>query len=183
MMQELPEFMDGEVEADETMVGGKRKGKRGRGAAGKTVVFGKVSRSKKRVNASVVKNVQAKTLLPQFTGSIAKGTKLITDELKSYKKIAQVLDAEHATVNHGAGQYVDGNVHTNTIENFWGQLKRSLDGTHHVVSPKYLHLYVSEFQFRYNNRSSSVPMFDLLLDRVAYTPERVKRRIGAYRWL
>jgi len=183
MMQELPEFMDGEVEADETYVGGKRKGVRGRGAAGKTVVFGKLERSTKKMNATVVQNVKATSLLPHFQDSVAKGTKLITDELRSYKKIAQILDIDHDTVNHGAGQYAKSNgTHTNTIENFWGQMKRSIDGTYHVVSPKYLHLYVSEFQLRFNYRLSSVPMFDLLLSRVASLPARVERRIGAYQW-
>lgn len=182
MMQELPPFMSGEVEADETMVGGKQKGKRGRGAAGKTVVFGKLERGTKTVSTAIVPNVKAATLLPQFTDSVAKGTKLITDELKSYRKIARIEGMEHDTVNHGSGQYVKGSTHTNTIENFWGQLKRSLDGTHHVVSPKYLHLYVSEFAFRYNNRLVPVPMFDLLLSRVSYMKAQVERRIGAYRW-
>lgn len=182
MMQELPEFMNGEVEADETYVGGKRKGMRGRGAAGKTVVFGKLERGTKKVNATIVPNVKAVSLLPHFQDNVAKGTKLITDELRSYRKIVKILDVQHESVNHGAGQYVKGSVHTNTIENFWGQLKRSLDGTHHVVSPKYLHLYVSEFQFRYNHRLSLVPMFDLLLSRVASLPVQAERRIGAYRW-
>lgn len=182
MMQELPPFMSGEVEADETMVGGRQKGKRGRGAAGKTVVFGKLERGTKTVSTAIVPNVKATTLLPHFTDSVAKGTKLITDELKSYRKIARIEGMEHDTVNHGSGQYVKGSTHTNTIENFWGQLKRSLDGTHHVVSPKYLHLYVSEFAFRYNNRLIPVPMFDLLLSRVSYMKAQVERRIGAYRW-
>lgn len=174
--------MSGEVEADETMVGGKRKGRRGRGAAGKTVVFGKLERGSKRVSAAIVPNVKAATLLPHFTDSVAKGTKLITDELKSYRKIARIEGMEHDTVNHGAGEYARGMTHTNTIENFWGQLKRSLDGTHHVISPKWLHLYVSEFAFRYNHRLVPVPMFDLLLSRVSYMTTQVGRRIGAYRW-
>ncbi|MDO8468223.1 MAG: IS1595 family transposase [Candidatus Peribacter sp.] len=182
MMQELPPYMSGEVEADETMVGGKRKGRRGRGAAGKTVVFGKLERGTKRVSTAIVPNVKAATLLPHFTDSVAKGTKLITDELKSYRKIARIEGMEHDTVNHGSGQYVKGSTHTNTIENFWGQLKRSLDGTHHVISPKWLHLYVSEFAFRYNHRLVPVPMFDLLLSRVSYMTTRVERQIGAYRW-
>jgi transposase-like protein len=182
MMQELPPYMSGEVEADETMVGGRRKGRRGRGAAGKTVVFGKLERSTKRVSAAIVPNVKAVTLLPHFTDNVAKGTKLITDELKSYRKIAKLIDIEHDTVNHGSGQYVKGSTHTNTIENFWGQLKRSLDGTHHVISPKWLHLYVSEFAFRYNHRLVPIPMFDLLLSRVSYMTTRVERQIGAYRW-
>ncbi len=182
MMQEDFDLLSGEVEADETMVGGKRKGKRGRGAAGKAVVFGTLNRQTRRVSASVVPNVKAQSLMPHFKDNVAKGTKLITDELYSYKKIAKVLDLDHETVNHGTGEYARGTISTNALENFWGQMKRSIDGTYHVVSPKHLHLYVSEFAFRFNHRLSSVPMFSLLLSRVAYKPVRAERRIGAYRW-
>ena len=182
MMQEAPAFLFGEVEADETMIGGKRKGKRGRGAAGKTVVFGQLQR-KGTLNTAIVPNVKAATLLPHFTDNIAKGTRLMTDELSSYKKIAKFLEIDHDTVTHGAGQYVKGDVHTNTIEGFWSTLKRSLDGTHHVVSPKYLHLYVSEFQWKYNVRNSPIHMFDLLLSRLSLLPAAVANRIGAYQSL
>lgn len=184
MMRELPEFMDGEVEADETVIGGKKKGKRNRGrvAKGKTIVFGVVKR-KGKVQAAVVPDVKAATLMPHFRDNVAKGTKVMTDELASYKTVTRVLDLEHDTVIHGKGQYAKRNgTHTNTIENFWSQLKRSIDGTYHVVSPKYLPLYLAEFAFRYNHRLSPVPMFDLLLSRVASVPERAARRIGAYRW-
>lgn len=106
--------------------------------------------------------------MPHFMNNIAKGTKLMTDELRSYKKIAKLLDMEHDTVTHGAFQFAKENgTHTNTIEGFWSQLKRSLDGTHHVISPKMLHAYVSEFQWRYNNRKSVTHLFDLLLSRVS----------------
>lgn len=156
----------GEVEADETAVGGKRHGKRGRGADGKTIVFGQLQREGK-MNTAIVSNVKAVTLMPHFQNNIAKGTRLMTDELKSYKKIAKMLNMEHDTVTHGIGQYAKGATHTNTIEGFWSQLKRSLDGTHHVISPKMLHAYVSEFQWRYNNRKSVTHLFDLLLSRVS----------------
>jgi len=167
LMKENATMLFGEVEADETAVGGKRKGKRGRGAEGKTIVFGAVQR-KGKMNASVVENVRASTLLPHFQNNIAKGTKVMTDELKTYKKIATLLEMEHDTVQHGAKQYAKENgTHTNTIEGFWSQLKRSLDGTHHVISPKMLHAYVSEFQWRYNHRKSGNHLFDLLLSRVS----------------
>jgi len=81
----------GEIEADETAVGGKRHGKRGRGASGKTIVFGALQR-KGKVNAAIVPNVKAKTLMPYLEDSVAKGSKLMTDELRSYKKIAWLLD-------------------------------------------------------------------------------------------
>ncbi|MBI1812976.1 IS1595 family transposase [Candidatus Peregrinibacteria bacterium] len=157
----------GEIEADETAVGGKRKGKRGRGAEGKTIVFGQLQR-KGMMNAAIVENVKAATLIPHMQDNIAKGSKLMTDELKSYKKIARLLEMEHDTVVHGAKQYAKENgTHTNTIEGFWSQLKRSLDGTHHIISPKMLHAYVSEFQWRYNNRQSMTHLFELLLSRVS----------------
>ena len=170
LMKENATMLFGEVEADETAVGGKRRGKRGRGAEGKTIVFGAVQR-KGKMNAAVVENVRASTLLPYFQNNIAKGTKVMTDELKSYKKIATLLNMNHDTVEHGAKQYAKGTTHTNTIEGFWSQLKRSLDGTHHVISPKMLHAYVSEFQWRYNHRKSDAHLFDLLLSRVLYTQD------------
>lgn len=182
LMQEDPTLLWGEVEADETMIGGRRPGKRGRGAAGKTIVFGTLQR-KGRLNAVVVPDVKAKTLAPHLVDNVAKGTDLITDELRSYKKIAVVLDANHRTVEHGRRQYAkpDG-THTNTIEGFWSQMKRSIDGTHHVVSPKYLPLYVSEFQFRYNHGRNAVShLFDFLLSRVGLPHVLAVQRIGFHR--
>src|SRR5947209_19798440 len=123
------------------------------------------------MNAAIVENVKAVTLMPHMQDNIAKGSKLMTDELKSYKKIARLLDMEHDTVVHGAKQYAkEKGTHTNTIEGFWSQLKRSLDGTHHVISPKMLYAYVSEFQWRYNHRESMIHLFDLLLSRVSSLP-------------
>lgn len=169
LMKENDNLLFGDVEADETYVGGKKKGgKRGRGTS-KAVVFGQVQR-KGKMNASVVPNARASTLLPKFKSNLAKGTRLLTDEWHAYKKISEVLDLDHNTIHHASKQYVKGDVHTNTIEGFWSQMKRSMDGTHHVISPKYLHAYVSEFQWRYNHRSSSEHLFDLLLNRVCQQP-------------
>jgi len=70
---------------------------------------------------------------------------------------------DHDVIKHKIKEYVRGKVHTNTIEVFWSQLKRSLHGTYHHVSPKYLQLYVDEFAFRYNHRKSETPFFQLLL--------------------
>ena len=74
----------------------------------------------------------------------------MTDEFGGYNYVN--LHNAHETVAHGKKQYVRGNVHTNTIEGFWSQLKRSIDGTYHCVSPKYLQFYVNEFVYRYNHR-------------------------------
>ncbi len=73
---------------------------------------------------------------------------MYTDELAAYND----LDRDHATVNHGAGEYVSGPVHTNGIESFWAMLKRAHKGTYHKMSPKHLARYVSEFSGRHNDR-------------------------------
>ncbi len=73
---------------------------------------------------------------------------------------------DHDTVDHGKKEYVKGNAHTNNLEGFWSQLKRSINGTYHFVSPKHLQTYINEFAFRYNNRSSSSHLFNLLLANI-----------------
>lgn len=142
--------LKGTIETDETYVGGKHKGKRGLGAEGKTVVFGMIERKGKAIS-KVVPNVKMATLQPLINLNAEKNSTIMTDELRSYSRV-KVNGYNHETVKHGLGEYVRGNVHTNGIEGFWSQLKRSLGGTHHVVSPKYLQTYVDEFVFRYNHR-------------------------------
>lgn len=150
----------GTVEADETYIGGnKHDGTRGRGTK-KTPVFGMVERGG-RVQAKVVKGVDRYTLMSELKKQVKPGTKLMTDEWPSYSTASQFF--KHSTIKHKIKRYVDGDVSTNAIEGFWSQLKRSIDGTHHVVSPKYLQSYVDEFAFRYNRRFSEVPVFDDLI--------------------
>lgn len=155
------EMMQDEVEIDETYVGGKRKGKRGRGAAGKTAVLGLVERNG-RVFAQPVSNVKGKTLQKVVREKVVKGTNVMTDELPSYNGLG--IDYLHETVSHGKGEFVRGNVHTNTIEGYWSLLKRGIYGIYHQVSKKHLHRYCTEFGFRYNSRQSGETMrFDNLL--------------------
>ena len=154
--------LKGTVEADETYVGGKGKNnKRGRGAENKTLVFGLVER-KGAVMGRVVGNVKSSTVMPIVRSQVAIGTQVMTDEYPIYNKL-KINGYKHKRVNHGHKQYVRGNVHTNTIEGFWSQLKRSISGTHVSVSPKHLQKYVDEFAFRYNQRDEIMPMFDRLL--------------------
>ncbi len=185
LMQDSPALLSGEVEADETVIGGrKRGGKRGRVAPGKSIVFGTVER-KGKVHTSVVPSVRVASLMSHINDNVAKGVDLITDELSVYKTVARFIDARHRKVRHNDREYgkPDG-THTNTIEGFWSQLKRSLDGTYHVVSPKYLPSYLSEFQFRYNHaRSSDEHLFSFLLSRVALPHVLATQRIAAYRCL
>lgn len=146
--------LSGTIETDETYVGGKHKGKRGLGAEGKTPVFGMIERQGKAIG-HVIPDTKLKTLQPIINSSITKDSTIMTDELRSYSRIA-VNGYKHETVKHGKGEYVRGQIHTNRIEGFWSQMKRSISGTHHLVSPKYLQLYVNEFIWRYNFRGQSI---------------------------
>ncbi len=79
-------------------------------------------------------------------------SRLMTDELASYKWVGRRFGRGHDTVTHNLGEYVRGDVTTNKVENFFGQLKRSVDGTFHQVSHEHLHRYLAEFDFRYSTR-------------------------------
>ena len=148
----------GDIEADETYVGGKRSGgKRGRGAPNKTVVFGMLERGGDLM-MKVVPNVRKKTLQPIIEENIVAGSTVHTDELKSYGGLSKA-GFEHKTVNHGAGEYVDGDCHVNGLEGFWARLKLSIRGTHVHVSSKHLQKYVKEFEYRYNRRKQPDAIF------------------------
>ncbi len=154
--------LGGHVEADETYIGGRRSGgKRGRGAPGKTVVFGMVERGGDMMTR-VVPNVRKATLERHILENIKGGTTISTDELSSYAKIAR-FGYEHGTVNHSADQWVDGIHHVNTAEGFWSRLKNSIKGTHVHVSSKHLPKYLGEFEYRFNMRHRPEAMFARLL--------------------
>ena len=153
--------LSGIVEADETYVGGRVKGK-GRGyKANKAVVFGMTERGGD-VMAKVVPNVRKQTLQRIIEDNVASDATVITDELRSYLSLGR-SGYTHETVNHSAGEYVRGNVHTNGIEGFWARLKLSIRGTHVHVSPKHLEKYVKEFEYRYNRRKNPGRIFDELV--------------------
>jgi IS1 family transposase len=150
--------LGGIVEIDETFVGGKAKnrhwdkrdGKPGPTASGKAIVAGAVRR-KGNVVARVIENVKQATLEAFVNEAVSDKVSLIcTDQWVGYKNLG--FKFPHGTVDHAKHQYVVGAVHTQTIEGFWSIFKRGIVGTFHNVSKKYLHLYVAEFQFRYNNR-------------------------------
>jgi len=155
------------VEADETYYGGKKRGKRGRGAGGKTPIIGITERGG-NIKAIVTTNVKRSTVLPFIKKNVRLGTTLMTDQFSVYSRVS-LYGYQHHRINHSAKQYVDGIIHTNSIEGFWSQLKRSVSGTYHSVSPKYLQRYVNEFAFRYNARKLETPLFDLFLGRVVLT--------------
>jgi transposase-like protein len=149
--------LGGEVETDETFIGGKArnmhrsaKAKRihGTGGMDKAMVFGMVERDGK-VRAMHVTGRRKKELQEAIRENIEAGSALFTDKLKSYDGLAD--DYQHEVINH-ALEYVNGNVHTNTIENFWSLLERGLHGTYISVEPFHLFRYIDEQVFRYNNR-------------------------------
>lgn len=150
LMKQEEEPLEGEVEMDETYIGGVRPGKRGRGAAGKTPVFGMVQR-KGGIRSMVVPDVRIKTIMPIVLSTVKEGSTISTDEGNNFNRL-KGSGYGHETVKHGKGEYVRGLVHTQTIDGFWSQLKRSINGTYHAVSPKHLQSYVDEFSYRYSKR-------------------------------
>lgn len=167
LMAESVNPLTGHVEVDETYIGGKSHGKRGRGATGKAIAMGMVERNGKAI-VQVVPDVKARTLLPMIERNIAKENKTIvfTDELRSYSNV-QKLGYAHEVVQHAAKQYVFGNAHVNTVESLWSTIKRGIDGVNHNVSPLYLQSYLDSYIYRYNHRKDEKPIFLSLLDRVA----------------
>ncbi len=150
----------GEVEADETYIGGSVKNKRGNighsktgkkaqgPQAGRTVVMGMIERGG-RVRAFVIPNVRRTTVMPRIVEHIAPGSTVYTDALHSYNDVS--ASYAHRVINHAVA-YVEGQVHTNSIENFWSVLKRTLAGTYICARPWHLDAYLDEQIFRFNAR-------------------------------
>ena len=149
--------LGGEVEIDETFIGGKarnmHKAKRervitGTGGKDKTIVLGMIERGG-NVRAMVVDNRGKKELQGRVREHVEAGAAIFTDELLSYDGLSQ--DYKHAVIDH-AVEYVNDNVHTNSMENFWSLLKRGLHGTYISVEPFHLFRYIDEQAFRFNYR-------------------------------
>ena len=143
----------GVVEVDETLVGGKRRGS-GRGYRGnKTWVAGAIQRGG-QIRLARIPNIR-KTTLHKFVASTIRdeAEAIYTDELRSYIGIEDD-DTRHETVNHSAGEWGVGDVHTNSIESVWSLFKRSLMGAFHKVSTKHLDRYLEELEWRFNNRNN-----------------------------
>ncbi len=173
------EKLNGEIEADETYIGGKaenmhkweriKQGVQGRGTVGKAIVFGLLERNAgdkaSKVKTRVVRNTKKRTLQPEIRGSVQAGSSLFTDALKSY----QGLETEyiHQYIDHTT-EYVRDNVHTNGIENYWSLFKRSLRGTYVSCDVSHLFRYLDEQTFRFNNRRDNDSMrFTAVLSMVA----------------
>jgi transposase-like protein len=169
----------GEVEADETFIGGKARNMhkdvkarrikgQGQAAKDKLIVMGILERGR-RVRTQVIADRQKQTMQPIIRQHVEAGSAIFTDEMGGYKGLD---DYRHQIIDH-AVQYVNGRIHTNGLENFWSLLKRGLGGTYVSVEPFHLHRYLDEQTFRYNNRATKDnPMtdadrFSLALSQIA----------------
>lgn len=139
------------VEADETYIGMKAGKVKRKGYGHKRTVFSLVKRGGE-VRSFHVENASAATLLSIMNANIDKETALMTDEASEYRKMNKHF-ARHEFTSHGAGEYVRGEVHSNTIEGFFSIFKRGMTGTYQHCAEKHLHRYLAEFDFRYNLRA------------------------------
>lgn len=162
LMEQDGEILTGEVEVDETYAPS-RVHPRALGHSKKQTIFGAVERHG-RVSAHHVKSAGVRVIMPIIESNVESRTTIYSDEARVYKTLNK-RGYSHTTVNHSKLEYVRGTAHTNTIEGFWSQLKRSIDGTYHAISPKYLQSYINQFVFQYNFRS--VPTCPILLERAA----------------
>ena len=143
----LPSYeLSGEVEADESYFGGVRKGKRGRGAAGKVAVFGLLKR-KGKVYACIIPNAKTETLLPIIQEKVMPDSIVYTDSLRSYNAL-DVSEFYHRRINHSL-LFAEGRNHINGIENFWNQAKRHLR-KFNGIKPENFHWFLKECEWRFN---------------------------------
>jgi transposase-like protein len=162
MSLDVPGVLSGTVEVDETYIGPqwrnlpwsvrKRGTKRGRGTS-KQPVFGIIERGRGVVRAFLVPDVKKRALMPIIIRHVAKGSLICSDAYQLYQETAYV-GYRHAFVDHKKHEYARGDVHSNTMEGFWGLLKRRLKTTGGIRASR-LHLYVAEEVWRYNNRKLS----------------------------
>ncbi len=155
--------LSGEVEVDETFIGGKNKNRhynkrykhiQGRSLVDKAGIYGFIERGG-RVRTIHIRKFHKRGMQLLLRKFIETSSTIYSDEYKAYTGIDKMFK-EHRIVNHSAYQYVDGDKTTNTIESFWSHLKRGITGTYHRISKKLIHRYCSEFEYRWNMRRKSV---------------------------
>ena len=148
------------IEADETYFG--KRNKTGLSPhVTKSAVLGALERNG-ALRTKVIPKTNGREVHRFLTDTVKAGSELHTDESPLYKWTDLVYI--HYAINHAKGEYARAHITTNALEGFWGQVKRSISGTYHSVSPKYLQAYVDEFSFRYSHRG--VVLYPVLLERV-----------------
>lgn len=174
--QQVPQMLVGAVvEADETFIGGSEKNrhesKKKRVPLYKRLTIGEQRKYQKKTVAwhdkkmvlgvvqrggkvitKYVDSVSRANIIPFVLNNVPKGATLYTDERNAYKSQRIKTVYNHDSINHKSKVYVRGNVHTNTIENYWSVVKRCINGTYHQLSRKHIQAYLNEFSFRFNNR-------------------------------
>jgi transposase-like protein len=161
--------LNGVVEMDETYVGGRRHGKRGPGAANKEIVIG-IRQRQGELRFFHADDVRSGTLEKYIRENIADDVEiLMTDDLGQYRGATRRtgMRARHKTIMHSIGLYVNGDVHTNTVESAFSLLKRGVLGTWHRISAKHLQAYCNEMCFRFNNRKNPYLFRDTILKLIA----------------
>jgi len=165
--------LDGEVESDETFIGGKEKNKHAwqrtggkQGGKGKTAVLGILERDGE-LRTGITPNLAARTVQAVIRENVKPGAALMTDEHSAFVGLGDTY--YHHRVNHSAGEYVrDYCLHTNGIESVWALFKRQIIGTHHWLSPKHLSRYLGEMTWRFNRREADEGVrVNILLDQTA----------------
>ena len=150
--------LDGELELDETYLGGRRKGKRGRGANNKAIAFGILERRGK-VHTVIVPNASADTLMNEIKNKTNKGSVFYTEGWKSYASLEQY--GKHNIIKHHEDEFANGRNHINGIEGFWSYAKERFHKYHGINKTNYP-FYLKEMEFRFNHRNESI--FNLLFD-------------------
>jgi len=172
MTSELAEQLRGIIEADETFIGGMKRNPHGREPGEKSTVLGAVERGgnvRLRMSDHTGK-VRKHDVYSFLAAAVAPDAEAIyTDSAQVYDELADA-DTRHESVNHGVGQWVQADVHTNTIESVWSLFKRSVVGSYHHLSAKHLQSYLDEFAFRYDNRENAYLFRDTLLRLIGAEP-------------
>lgn len=159
------DFLQGIVEADEAWFGrNKSKPENGKIPKFKTnnqdIILGIVQRGRRKLRLMPIPNVQESTLYPEIRWHLKKGSELMTDSRNTYAITG--IEYHHQVTNHSKGEFARGNVHSNTIEQIWGDIKGIIRTVHHGIKKKYRHLYLAQYIFRYENKDSSNLFFKSL---------------------